>query len=152
MLGWERFARTAPEIANAGLRLLGNSELAFLATVSKSGRPRIHPFVPKVVRGRLVAFIIDSSPKIKDLQYRKQYSIHTLPGPEDEECFLSGEATECYSENEFRLEAATAMGFVTGVDEHHILYEFFLDRALWTRWLDFGTADHRAQHSRWALD
>lgn len=143
------FADEAPEIAATAERLLAKEEVAFLATVSATGRPRIHPFVPKIVDGRMVAFIMDSSPKITDLERRRQYAIHTLPGDEDEEFFMSGEALNCDAEIAFRTEAAEAMGFATGVDEHHILFEFLLDRALWTRWLDFGTKDHRPRYERW---
>lgn len=151
MIDWQAFTRAAPEIAAAGERLLDKEEVAFLATVSASGRPRLHPFVPRIVLGRFVAFIMDSSPKIGDLRIRRQYSIHTLPGDEDEEFFLSGEARCCDQESEFRDRAAAAMGFATGVDEHHVLFEFLIDRALWTRWLDFGTPDHRPEYVRWSV-
>ncbi len=151
MIGWSEFQERAPDIASAGLRLLENGEVAFLATVSKGGRPRVHPFVPRIVRGRLVAFVMDSSPKMGDLQIRRQYSIHMLPGPEDEECFLSGSAENCEEETDFRRVAAAAMGFATGVDEHHVLFEFLLDRALWTRWIDFGTPDHRPKRALWVV-
>ena len=149
MLTWHNFSSSVSDIANAGLSLFEANEVAFLATVSKSGRPRVHPFVPKVVGGHLVAFIIDSSPKLNDLKMRRQYSIHALPGNEDEEFFISGEAMLCDANLCLRQEAATAMGFVTGVDEHHILFEFRIDRALWTKWLDFGTPEHRAEYRRW---
>lgn len=151
MLDWKHFAAAAPEIAAAGVRLLALNEVAFLATVSSSGRPRLHPFVPKIVDGRLVAFIMDSSPKIKDLRSRGQYAMHTLPGPEDEEFFVGGEAVDCSVERAFREAAAQAMGFVTGVDEHHVLFELLIDRALWTRWLDFGTPEHRPSFVRWLV-
>lgn len=94
---------------------------------------------------------MDSSPKIKDLENRRQYAIHTLPGKEDEEFFVSGEAQYCDEEGQFRTKAAIPMGFATGVDEHHILYEFKFDRALWTQWLEFGTPNHRPKHTRWNL-
>jgi len=150
VIDWRELELAAPEIAGAGKRLLALNEVAFLATVSASGRPRIHPFVPRIVEQRLVAFIMDSSPKLTDLRDRKQCSIHTLPGPEDEEFFVSGEATYLNADAEFRAASADAMGFVTGVDEHHILFEFRFDRALWTRWLDFGTPDHRPNYTRWS--
>ena len=148
-LGWHAFAQRSPDIAQAFERLLVKNEVAFLATVAASGRPRIHPFVPKIVGDRLIAFVMDSSPKRRDLEARKQYAIHALPGDADEECMLSGEGRCCDDAADFRTQAATAMGFVTGVDERHILYEFLLDRALWTRWLDFGTPDHRPKHTTW---
>lgn len=149
MIDWSSFRSASPDIAAATRRLLAANEVAFLATVSSTGRPRIHPFVPKVVDDKLVAFIMDSSPKFKDLERRLQYSIHTLPGEEDEECFISGEVINRDSEADLRNKAEVAMGFATGVDEHHILFEFQLDRALWTRWLDFGTPDHRPQYLKW---
>ena len=151
MLNWADFRKAAPEISEAGTRLLELNEVAFLATVSTTSRPRIHPFVPKIVSGKMLAFIMDSSPKMKDLANQKQYSIHTLPGAEDEEFFMSGSATSRDDELQLRELAADAMGFVTGVDEHHILFEFNLDRALWTRWLDFGKPDHRPNYTRWKI-
>lgn len=149
MLSWHEFALQAPEISNAGAQLIQKHEIAFLATVSAKGRPRIHPFIPKILGHRLIAFIMDSSPKIRDLENRRQYSIHTLPGKEDEEFSISGEAQQCNSDNALRLKAENAMGFATGVDEHHILYEFRVDSALWTTWLDFGTANHRPKYITW---
>ena len=151
LLGWDEFGHRAPKIADAGERLLERNEVAFLATVSAGGRPRIHPFVPRVVDGRLIAFIMASSPKIHDLVERGQCSIHALPGAEDEEFYVSGEAVFCDDDVELRALAAEAMGFATGVDEHHILFEFRFDRALWTRWLDFGTPQHRPEYLRWNL-
>ena len=86
------FEADAPEIAGAFLRLLAANEVAFLATVSGSGKPRLHPFVPKTVNGLLVAFIMDDSPKIRDLDTNTRYALHTLPGEEDDDCYLNGQA------------------------------------------------------------
>ncbi len=151
MLNWTAFERAAPQIAAAGIGLLRRSEVAFLATVSAAGRPRTHPFIPRVVEGRLVAFVMDSSPKIVDLKQRRQYSIHAQPGDEDEEFFVSGEALDVNANADLRAAATEAMGFATGVDEHHVLFEFSFDRALHTRWLDFGTASHRPEWHKWHL-
>jgi len=148
---WRDFERAAPEIAAAGRRLLADNEVAFLATVSASGRPRIHPFVPRIVDGRFVAFIMNTSPKIRDLRSRRQCSVHALSGPEDEEFYLSGEAEALEAASGFRDRVADAMGFHTGVDESHVLFEFRFDRALHTEWLDFGTPDHRPRYWRWQL-
>ena len=144
------FVKQAPEIAAALERLLAENEVAFLATVSRNHKPRLHPFVPKIVDGRLLAFIMDDSPKIRDLDGNGNYALHTLPGAEDEECYLQGNAARA-SQALFEA-AAKAMGFATGVDEHHILFEFQIERALWTRWLDFGTADHRPSRQGWSAE
>ncbi|NKB98218.1 MAG: hypothetical protein GKR90_06955 [Pseudomonadales bacterium] len=151
MYRWHELEHAQPELAATGVRLLAQNEVAFLATVSASGRPRLHPFVPKICRGRLVAFIIDSSPKARDLALRKQYSIHAALGAEDEEFFVSGSAGPSETDTALRNEVALAMGFATRVDDSHRLFEFRIDRALWTRWLDFGTPNHRAQYVRWNL-
>ena len=84
-IDWAAFAEAAPEIARAGHRLLRDNEVAFLASVTARGRPRLHPFVPRIVDGRLVAFIMDSSPKLKDLSPTGHYALHAWPGSEDEE-------------------------------------------------------------------
>lgn len=152
MIEWSDLELTAPSIAEAGARLLGLNEVAFLATVSASGRPRIHPFVPRVVEGRLLAFIMSSSPKIHDLRERSVFSIHALPGAEDEEFYVSGKAVELATDHPLRPIAADAMGFATGVDSNHVLFQFLLDRALHTKWLDFGTAKHRPVHTVWRSD
>jgi hypothetical protein len=123
MLGWREFDKAARPVAKAGTRLLKAQEVAFLATTSTTGRPRIHPFVPRVVDCRLVAFIMDSSPKFKDLCERKQYSIHAQPGPLGEEFFVSGEAVQGNRDRDrdrdrdrhFRLQAETAMGLRPGL-------------------------------------
>lgn len=151
MIGWGEFETVLPRVAAAARRLLERNEVAFLATVSSTGRPRIHPFVPRVIDGRLMAFITRSSPKIRDLIERRQFSVHLLPGNEDEEVCLSGEAIEVDSEPELRRRAANLMGFATGVDESHVLFELLLDRALHTQWLGFGTPDHRPSRTVWRL-
>ena len=134
MLEWREFTEASPAIANAGTALLAQNEVAFLATVSATGRPRI---------------IMESSPKYRDLLHRPQYAIHALPGPEDEEFFISGETAGIDQDRPLREAAIEAMGFATGVDEHHKLFEFRIDRALATRWLDFGTPRHRPEYTRW---
>ncbi|MCZ6642330.1 MAG: hypothetical protein O7F71_12200 [Gammaproteobacteria bacterium] len=152
-MSWSTFAEHAPEIAAAGIRLFVREEVAFLGTTSAQGRPRIHPFVPKIVDTRLVAFILDSSPKINDLAAHEFYAIHASLGPEDEEFYVSGKAVYRNDNAELRSAADVAMGFATGsVDEHHRLYEFLIDRALWTTWENFGTPDHRPNYRRWRTD
>lgn len=151
MYPWSQFEASAPKIAAAGKRLLERYEVAYLATVSASGRPRIHPFVWKIVQGALVGFIMDKSPKIRDLGQRRQYAIHAWLGEEDEEFYVSGEALRRNEDAALRSAADAAMGYATGgADEHHILYEFLIDRALWTTWADFGTPDHRPVYRRWS--
>ena len=149
-MSWSEFAKQAPDIAAAGIRLFAREEVAFLGTTSAEGRPRIHPFIPKIVDGRLVAFVLDSSPKFTDLAERQLYAIHASLGAEDEEFFVSGKATCRNDDTELRATVDLAMGFATGsADERHRLYEFLIDRALWTTWENFGTPQHRPNYRRW---
>jgi len=151
MRSWSEFDEEALAMSAAARRLLDAQEVAFLATVSVSGRPRLHPFVPRIVDGRLVAFVMADSPKQRDLADRGHYAIHTALADEDEEFYLSGVARLRDDDVALRAAADKAMGFATGpADAHHILYEFLFDRALWTRWLDFGTPDHRPERSTWS--
>ena len=58
MLSWNDFSESSDEFAGVGARLLDQNEVAFLGTTSAEGRPRIHPFVPKIVDGMFLAFIM----------------------------------------------------------------------------------------------
>jgi hypothetical protein len=150
VLHWAEFSVQAPAIAAAGVRLLQREEVAFLATAEPTGRPRLHPFVPRIVDGALVAFIGSSTPKIKDLQGSGYYALHTAIGAEDEEFFISGRALHRNDEADLRAAADIAMAFATGsADDTHILFEFLIDRALWTTWENFGTPEHRPNYRRW---
>lgn len=145
--GWEPFQAGARELADAGERLLmaAPAGINLLGTVSPSQRPRIHPFMPRVIDGQLWAFILTKSPKARDLESRP-YTIHTVPAPEDEEFWVTGHA--------HRVTEQAAIDRIAEQMEwadlgQEILFEFDLEQVVWTVWLDFGTANHRPQHYRW---
>lgn len=145
MVSWHEFEREAPEIAAVGRRLL--PEVAFLATVSSRGRPRVHPFCPAIARGRLWAFVMAGSPKRRDLDANGHFAIHALPGPEDEELYVAGRATRILDPGA-RQDALDAMPY-DDADEQHLLYEFDLERALWTIWERFQQPGMRPVHRVW---
>jgi hypothetical protein len=145
MATWADFEKQAPEIAEAGRRLL--PEVSFLATVSRGGRPRVHPFCPAVAEGRLVAFILEESPKRRDLDHNGRFAIHALPGPEDEQFFAAGRAARV-DDARLRAAALAAMPY-DDADERHLLYEFVLERALWTTWKNFQKPGMRPIHRSW---
>jgi hypothetical protein len=144
---WERFEPGAAVLAEAGERLLSAAPagINLLGTVSRTGRPRVHPFMPRVVDGRLWAFIGTRSPKARDLEQRP-FTIHTPPAEEDEEFWVSGDALR-FDDSTMIEQLAAAMSWAK--PEHETLFEFDLDTAGWTIWLDFGTSSHRPQHHRW---
>jgi hypothetical protein len=148
MVPWRDFAAAAPDIAAAGRRLLqddaGRPTVAFLATVGADARPRMHPFIPAVVDGGLWAFVI-VSPKQRDLDRSGSYAIHSVVGRDDESFFVSGAAHRV--EADARRSAVAAAMPYTDIDERHELYEFRIDRALWTSW----TTPTSPVHRHWRL-
>jgi hypothetical protein len=147
MATWEEFEAGAHEIAAAGLRLFSEHQVAYLATVSAGGRPRVHPFCPAVAGGRLWAFIMAESPKRRDLDANGQFAIHALPGLEDEEFFVAGHAQR-HLDPMLRAVALAAMPYADA-DERHLLYEFRPERALWTTWENFQQPGMRPIYRTW---
>ncbi len=83
---WQPFEGGASALATAGERLLTQppAGIAMLATVARTGVPRVHPFMPRVVDGALVAFLEGSSPKLQDVLAGRPCAIHsasTFPAP-----------------------------------------------------------------------
>ena len=142
---WAEFEHAAPDLAEAGRRLL--PEVAFLATVSHDGHLRVHPVCPAFAAGRLWAFVLHDSPKRHDLDYNQRYALHAMLGAEDEEFFVTGEASRVV-DPDLREAAAAAMPYMD-VDDSHVLYEFGIERVLWTTWEQFQQPDMRPQHRAW---
>ncbi len=105
--------------------------VAFLATVGYDSTPRIHPFIPAVFDSRLWAFVIES-PKQRDLDRSGAYAIHSRLGEHDESFSIAGSAVR-RDGIDVRRRIAEVMPY-DDIDEHHLLYEFALARALWTTW------------------
>lgn len=149
MASWDELEVAAPDIARAGRRLLedesGVPGVAFLATVGADGRPRMHPFIPAIVDARLWAFVI-ISPKLRDLDRDGAYAIHSCLGPDDESFLVSGTARRVADTQ--RRELISRHMPYSDIDDRHVLYEFEVDRALWTSW-NTPTAP---VHHHWRLD
>lgn len=94
MVSWSVFENDAPDLAEAGKKLLYQFGvgLGFLATLRKDGAPRLHPICPTVVDGRLYA-LIGPTPKRADLKRDGRYALHTFPAAEvDDEFLVTGRA------------------------------------------------------------
>lgn len=145
MSAWAQLANADPELAAAGARLLsdpdGSPGVAFLATTTARGRPRIHPFIPLILDGELWAFVIQG-PKQLDLDRNGQYAIHARLGPADEEFTISGTARR--SDNPAHRTAVTAVMPYNDIDPSHILYSFDIDSAFWTTWTTPTDPVHRS--------
>ena len=94
MATWGEFAAAEPELAAFGAeRLL--IPPAYLATVRRSGGPRVHPVTPILTADGLFVFMEPTSPKGRDLRERGGFAMHNGV-PDDEgtggEFFLGGRA------------------------------------------------------------
>ena len=154
MLSWAEFAHARPDLAEAGRRLLYQFGvgLGFLATVRPDGAPRLHPMCPLVTEDALVGFL-QPSPKRQDLHRDGRYALHCFPPDDNEDAFVvSGRALLVRDPGRRQLVTAqflaerqlttTPPGF-----EAQDLFEFYLERCLWTA--TSGHGDWNPQHLIW---
>lgn len=74
-IGWAEFARREPELAKFGAERL-TAAPAYLATVRRSGSPRVHPVTPITSPRGLFLFMEPTSPKARDLRERGWFALH----------------------------------------------------------------------------
>ena len=139
MASWADMRLDEPALAAAGEALLYQHGvgLAYLATVSAVGSPRLHPMCP-LLNGRGVFAFIIPSPKQRDLHRDGRFAMHSFPRPDDEDAlFLSGQARLV---SNHRARSALSDQFVAerrqfsvpppSAEDH--LFEFDIERALLT--------------------
>jgi hypothetical protein len=157
MLSWQEFASECPDIAEPGLALLFQHDvgLAFLATISSKGAPRLHPISPLVVMPQLLAFIIPS-PKRQDLLQRRMYSMHSFPTRDNDDAFaITGRAAPV---TDPAITAAARKAYLAARKlteappsfDTERLFEFLIEGALYTKtrgWADWSP-QHRVWHSQ----
>lgn len=122
MITWGEFARVEPELAAFGASLLG-SPPAYLATVRKSGAPRVHPVTPIIAAGGLFVFMEPTSPKGRDLRERGWFALHNgVPDTEGSggEFFVSGKGA---LESDAGVRATVSRDASYDPAERYILFE-----------------------------
>lgn len=72
---WGEFARLEPELARFGADRL-TAGPAYLATVRRSGAPRVHPVTPILTATGLFLFMEPTSPKGRDIRERGWFALH----------------------------------------------------------------------------
>lgn len=128
MITWEEFAREEPGLAAFGAIRLGIPP-AYLATVRKSGAPRVHPVTPIVSADGLFVFMEPTSPKGRDLQERRWFALHNgVPDIEGTggEFFVSGAG---FIEEDAGVRAKVAQAASYEPAERYILFELKLTEA-----------------------
>lgn len=74
-LTWGSFVDGEPDLARFGLERL-TAAPAYLATVRRTGAPRVHPVTPIFTASGLFLFMEPTSPKGRDLRERKWFAMH----------------------------------------------------------------------------
>jgi hypothetical protein len=74
-LRWGEFAKVEPELAGFGADRL-TAAPAYLATVRRSGAPRVRPVTPIFTPTGLFLFMEPTSPKARDLEERALFALH----------------------------------------------------------------------------
>ena len=152
MLSWQEFADRRPDLAEAGHALLYQFGLglAFLATIRRDGGPRLHPVCPLIHDGRLVVFVIGHSPKCYDLQRDGRYALHAFPPADtDDEFYCTGRAVALVDPG---LRQAVAEQAKHHVQDHEVLFELRLERALHTTWENPRQPNTYPIHTKWWLE
>ncbi len=130
MFTWSEFAAAAPSLAAYGEARFNRARVAFLASVSEDGSPRVNPVVPVICEGRLLLFIDPTSPKVRDLRLDGRYAMHSLvnhPSSEGGEFSLKGYAV-AIDDPAMRQQAIDAACYTP--TDAYVLFELLLDAAL----------------------
>ncbi len=149
---WGEFEAASPALADTGLRLLyQGSDLAsaFLATLAPDGGPRVHPIFPVVADGELWLFIVNMSPKYRDLVRNGRFALHSFPLPEGgEEFYVRGRA-EPIVDGVVKRQVVAATDGRQGNLDFEALFQCTLQSVLHTKWEDWGTASTSPSYTKW---
>ncbi|MGH8952113.1 MAG: pyridoxamine 5'-phosphate oxidase family protein [Acidimicrobiia bacterium] len=125
---WGEFANLEPNLAGFGADRLTASP-AYLATVRRSGAPRVHPVTPIFTPDGLYLFMEPTSPKGKDLRERGWFALHS--GVPDNagtggEFNVSGRGV-AVDDPDIWSRVAEAAGYTPA--DRYVLFEFQLSEA-----------------------
>ena len=125
---WGDFAAAAPELAAFGEKRFEHG-VAYLATMTADGGPRVHPVTPLVGSGRLFLFMEPTSPKGHDLKRSRRYAMHSGVRNSDGdggEFFVSGQA-QFITDPALRALAVKAAHY--NPKDRYVLFELSIDAA-----------------------
>ena len=147
MVSWSEFADAEPELSARGERLLRYG-IAYIATIARSGSPRVHPFTPLIGGGRLLAFFGKHTVKYNNLLRDPRLSVHANLGKDDEEFLLIGRSVVS-DDWATRMQAAIEAKKIDMTSKNDIAFELMIDRAHWAIWDGLGTPDIRRSAKMW---
>lgn len=133
-ISWKELERQAPEFAEAGRRLLFE-EVAFIATVSRAGKPRVAPFCPIFAGDHVYVSAGATTSKRYDLEDDGRYVVHALLGPSDEEFQIAGRGV-LLAEGAERAAVHAAIHFQ--FDPEDPVFRLEIERSLWGHWEKVG--------------
>lgn len=143
---WGQFAAARSDMAAVGEALLARHGIAYLATVRADGSPRLHPVCPFIIDGRLYVATPATSPKVRDQLRDARYALHMLPGADDAECMLRGEARHITEDAERAAVQAGGPSFLRP-DDHY--FEYLIREAMTARWEHVGQPGTYAVREWW---
>jgi hypothetical protein len=146
---WRELSQRAPELAEAGRRLLVGADgiaIAFLATAGPDG-PRLSPVCPVFSGDGLFLIASAQTPKARDLRERGGYALHAFLGANDEEFQIAGRARELTTAAE-RERVHRDVRFAA-FERGDPIFAFAIERALWVHWERPGEPGTRAIRRRW---
>ncbi|MBM4204919.1 MAG: hypothetical protein FJ194_12325 [Gammaproteobacteria bacterium] len=120
-----------------------------MATVATDNGPRVHPVFPVHSGGELWLFIVNMSPKYRDLRSNPQIALHALPTVQGgEEFHLRGDAEKIFdAEKKGQVVAATEGR--QGAHPFEALFRVRIHSALHTLWENWGTAQTWPNYRKW---
>lgn len=134
-------------LAERGSCLLGVG-VAYIATTTKDGSARVHPFTPLIGGGRLLAFVGKHTVKYGNLLREPRCAIHAMLGEDDEEFMIIGCAVVSDDWATSMLAAIEARK-INMTSRNHVPFEFMIERVHWAVWDGLGTPDIRRRAERW---
>ena len=147
VISWRDFAKLEPDLARFGAGRL-TAAPAYLATVRKSGAPRVHPVTPIFAGDGLFLFMEPTSPKRRDLLERAFFALHS--GVPDN-AGTGGEFSASgigLAEDDPQLWALVAEAAGYDPPDRYVLFEFQLSEARCHGYGDVPLPSTR----RWSVD
>ena len=142
-----------PELARIGKKLLfptrSQIEMAFLATLRKDGAPRLHPVSLVYHHACLYVLIPPPSPKCSDLKRDGRYALQAYP-PQNNmkyEEFYAARRAEWIQDATIRQ--ALIADIKIRIEVSEVLFELYLERAMYTKLENPNTSDEYPLHRKW---